>query len=87
MGAEDLERCFTLLLGCCATPHGAIPSYNMLLTRQHMVMVPRRSEYSGPVGINSVGFAGSFFVRSQEELDYVRTVGPMHILAQVGEPW
>lgn len=63
------------------------PSYNMLLTRRFLMLVPRRCEADGPVSCNSVAFAGSFFVRSVEEVEYVKSRGPMSILAAVGYPW
>lgn len=62
-------------------------SYNFLMTKDFMLIVPRRCEYDGSVGCNSVAFAGSFFVRSKEELDYVSTRGPMNILKTVGWEW
>jgi len=62
-------------------------SYNFLMTKDFMLLVPRRCEYDGPVGCNSVAFAGSFFVRSKEELDYVSTKGPMNVLKTVGWEW
>lgn len=62
-------------------------SYNFLMTKDFMLVVPRRCEYDGPVGCNSVAFAGSFFVRSKEELDYVSTRGPINVLKTVGWEW
>lgn len=67
---------------------GPVPlSYNLLLTRRFLLLVPRRRETVGPVSCNSVAFAGSFFVRSREELEFVKGVGPAHVLAEVGFPW
>ncbi|GAB4819124.1 hypothetical protein N2152v2_006170 [Parachlorella kessleri] len=62
-------------------------SYNMLLTRRFLLLVPRSAEADGPVSCNSVAFAGSFFVRSREELEYVKGRGPMAVLTAVGFPW
>ena len=62
-------------------------SYNMLLTRRFLLLAPRRAEADGPVSCNSVAFAGSFFVRSREEVEYVKGRGPLRILAGVGLPW
>ena len=61
--------------------------YNVILTNQHMLVVPRSREACGPVSVNSMGFAGSLFVRSQAELDYIKEQGPMRILSEVGLPW
>lgn len=72
-----------------AAPAGAGDpfSYNMLFTRRFLMLVPRAAEADGPVSCNSVAFAGSFFVRSREEVEYVRERGPMRVLAAVGLPW
>lgn len=64
-----------------------LPSYNLVATPGLAVLMPRRAESYGPVAVNSMGLAGSFFVRSREELELVRSVGPMHVLAGVGVPW
>lgn len=61
--------------------------YNVILTAEHMTLVPRLKERCGPVSVNSMGFAGSLFVRSQAELDYIKEQGPMRILSEVGLPW
>lgn len=52
-----------------------------------MMVVPRRAEADGPVSCNAVAFAGSIFVKSSEEQDYVRQQGPLCILAAVGFEW
>jgi ATP adenylyltransferase len=89
-----LERSFSGLLACFSSgreeddgAEGPQQSYNMILTAAFMMLVPRRTEFCGPVAVNSMGFAGSMLVRSQQELDYIRTEGPMRILAAVGLPW
>lgn len=63
------------------------PSFNVLLTRRHMALVPRSREAWGPVAVNSMGYAGSLLVRSREELDYIEAEGPLRILTEVGQPW
>ncbi|GFR46338.1 hypothetical protein Agub_g7909 [Astrephomene gubernaculifera] len=62
-------------------------SYNVLLTRSWMMLVPRRAERCGPLALNSLAFAGTILVRSEDELDFVRQSGPAWILSQVGVPW
>lgn len=75
------------VLGCAAnTP------YNLLATRQWMLLVPRRCEHWAPspgargISVNALGFAGSLLVRNQEQLRLVRQRGPMEILRQVAVP-
>ena len=86
-----LEDVFRHLRGACqpgddreGTRH---TPYNVVLTNEHMVVVPRSRETSGPVSVNSMGFAGSLFVRSQAELNYIKEQGPLRILSDVGLPW
>lgn len=62
-------------------------SYNLILTLRHMMLVPRSSESWGPVSLNAMGFAGSFFVRSMEELSHIQQAGGAKILSAVGLPW
>jgi ATP adenylyltransferase len=58
-----------------------------MMTRDWMLTVPRDASGLGPVSANAMGFAGSLFLRSQEELDYVANMDPMDILAGLGRPW
>ena len=58
-------------------------SYNLLATRDWMLLVPRSVEKYRSISINSLGFAGSLLVRDDEELGIVREVGPLEILRQV----
>jgi len=62
-------------------------SYNVILTSRFMMLVPRRKEMEGPCAVNSLGFAGTVLVRSEEELGFVRETGPLQLLAAVGQPW
>jgi len=57
--------------------------YNLLVTRDWMLIVPRASEFHGGISVNGLGFAGSLFVRTRELAELVRSVGPMRILTAV----
>jgi ATP adenylyltransferase len=59
--------------------------YNLLVTRDWMMLVRRSHEHFQSVSINALGFAGSLFVRNRGELDLVRRTGPMRILRAVCE--
>jgi len=59
-------------------------SFNTIFTREFIMVVPRRADAFGAVSCNSMAYAGSFFVRSAEELEFIREKGPMQILKQVG---
>jgi ATP adenylyltransferase len=57
--------------------------YNLLITRRWLLLVPRTAEFYRTISVNSLGFAGSLFVRTEEEMEWVRQAGPMRILQQV----
>ncbi|KAL4423467.1 hypothetical protein ABPG77_005419 [Micractinium sp. CCAP 211/92] len=96
---QYLEQVYCRLLASCkafvegktgvpaASPQDGTLSYNMVCTRDFMMLVPRRRESDGPVSCNSVAFAGSIFVRSVEEVQYVAQRGPLSILTSTGYEW
>lgn len=55
-------------------------SYNLLLTREYMMVIPRRAEFALSVGANAMGFAGSFFLGTQAEIDDLKMLGPSRVL-------
>jgi ATP adenylyltransferase len=57
--------------------------YNLLLTRRWMMIVPRIQESYTSISVNSLGFAGSLFVKDEEQLQLLRQIGPMTILEKV----
>ncbi|CAB3668528.1 ATP adenylyltransferase family protein [Trinickia soli] len=64
-------------------PHQSTP-YNLLMTPRWMLLVPRSAECAAGIPINSLGFAGSLFVRNAEQFDELRQIGPMTALCRVG---
>ena len=60
--------------------------YNLLVTREWMLLVPRSQPAFERVAINALAFAGAMFVRHAEQLEAVRALGPMAVLAQAGLP-
>ena len=84
---NQLISMYKSLLQKCS-PGGQPPgSYNLLLTRDHMVVVPRRKENIGSVAINALGFAGTILVNSKAGLEYIQEQGPVKILEAAGCPW
>lgn len=51
--------------------------YNLLATRRWMLLVPRSRETFESVSVNSLGFAGSMFVRDQAQMAVLKRAGPM----------
>lgn len=65
-------------------------AYNWLLTREFMMIVPRRQESTNDHGdgivlnINSLGFAGMVLAKTSEELELVKRRGVIEIAAETG---
>ncbi len=57
--------------------------YNLLITRNWMLLVPRSKEYFHSISVNALAFAGSLFVRNEEQMKAVSAAGPMKVLQQV----
>jgi sulfate adenylyltransferase (ADP) / ATP adenylyltransferase len=62
--------------------HQSAP-YNLLLTREWMLLVPRSHECFETISVNALGFAGSLFVRDAEQLKTIDNRGPMTVLRRV----
>ena len=62
----------------------ATGAYNLLVTRDWMMLVLRSQPSFEGIAINSLGFAGSLLVRNTLELEHLRTIGPMTVLKNVG---
>ena len=62
-----------------------IPScaYNLLLTRQWMLIVPRIKEKYQGISINSLGFAGSLLVKNKAQLNLIKQEKPLQILYNI----
>lgn len=63
--------------------HPPVPSYNLLVTRRWMWMVPRVREHWRGISINALGFAGSLLVRDDETFEALEAAGPMQVLSEV----
>ncbi|TVP56721.1 MAG: phosphorylase [Nodularia sp. (in: Bacteria)] len=61
-------------------------AYNLLATREWMLIVPRSHEDFDSISVNSLGFAGALLVRNQEQMQVIKEQGPMNILKNVAIP-
>ncbi|KAF9147168.1 bifunctional AP-4-A phosphorylase/ADP sulfurylase [Linnemannia schmuckeri] len=65
-------------------------AYNWILTREFMMMIPRRQESTNltkegiTLNINSLGFAGMVLAKTPEELELVKKRGVIEIVAETG---
>jgi sulfate adenylyltransferase (ADP) / ATP adenylyltransferase len=60
--------------------------YNLLVTRRWMLLVPRSGEQFASIPVNALGYAGSFFIWSDEQAEALLSHGPMTVLAAVALP-
>jgi len=60
--------------------------YNLLLTRRWMLAVPRSQESYRKIGVNSLGYAGWLLVKTREDLERLKQIGPLALLEKVGRP-
>lgn len=91
--AERTQAAYGLLLDAVGLApidldHAAQASapYNLLLSRDWMMIVPRSKACFESVSINALAFAGSLFVKDDNELARVMEHGPLAVLAEVGVP-
>ncbi|MCC5647289.1 phosphorylase [Nostoc sp. CHAB 5824] len=81
-GQATLEVYRTLLhaVGLDTRQSGA---YNLLATREWILIVPRSQEHFQSISVNSLGFAGALLVRNAAEMKILKAQGPMTILKSV----
>ncbi|MDZ7963166.1 MAG: phosphorylase [Aulosira sp. DedQUE10] len=58
-------------------------AYNLLSTREWMLIVPRSHEEFELISVNSLGFAGALLVRNQQQMQLLKDQGPINILKNV----
>ncbi|KAG0254585.1 bifunctional AP-4-A phosphorylase/ADP sulfurylase [Actinomortierella ambigua] len=59
-------------------------SYNWIMTREFMLIAPRRQEGYGPLNINSLGFAGMVLAKTADELKVVKRLGVVGTVSKTG---
>jgi ATP adenylyltransferase len=92
-GASSLLACYHSLLravgwsveATVGNPAASAP-YNLLVTRQWLLLVPRSEEYFEGISINALGFAGALLVKDAAQLAILRKQGPMSALQRVALP-
>jgi sulfate adenylyltransferase (ADP) / ATP adenylyltransferase len=60
-------------------------AYNLLATRQWMIVVPRSQESFASIAVNSLGFAGALLVRNPQQMQLLEEIGPMTLLEKVAQ--
>jgi ATP adenylyltransferase len=60
--------------------------YNLLMTREWLLLVPRTSAECEGIAVNALGFGGALLVRDEAELQRIRTIGPLTLLSRISLP-
>jgi sulfate adenylyltransferase (ADP) / ATP adenylyltransferase len=87
LSGGDYYDCYQkLLLSLGLDTVGPVQSgaYNLLCTREWMMIAPRLLPGWNGVEINALGFAGALLVRNDEQAERLKAMGPMTLLGQVG---
>ena len=83
-GASATLDCYHTLLSYLNLPVNSKPApYNLLATREWIMIVARSQERFQSISINSLGFAGALLVRNEEQLQLVKEISPLTILKNV----
>ena len=81
--AEETRRRYLQLLADVGRENDP-RAYNLLATRERMVVIPRSRDAWEPISVNALGYAGAFFVHDEKKLEKLRRLGPMRLLGEVG---
>ena len=71
-------------LGLWADANRQTGSYNLIATREWLMLAPRSQEAYRGIAVNALGFAGTLLVRNDDLLALLQEIGPMELLAEVG---
>lgn len=58
-------------------------AYNLLITREWLLIVPRSQEQFESISVNSLGFAGTLFVRNLQQFEQLKAISPLRLLSGV----
>lgn len=54
------------------------------MTKEWMMMTPRRKDSFGEIGVNSTGMVGLLLAKSQDEFEALKDLSPLKVLTEVG---
>ena len=58
------------------------PNYNLLITREWMMVIPRSQDRVSDISLNSLAYAGTLLVKDAAQLEQVKQMQPMTLLQQ-----
>lgn len=80
-----LEEC-KQTLGIKQTTRSTLCPHNMVLTKEWMIMIPRRSNDCNGIGANAAGMLGMPMMSDEKTYDIWMRNGPAKMLAELGVP-
>ncbi|NEO31509.1 MAG: phosphorylase [Symploca sp. SIO3C6] len=88
--AETLELYYALLHTVGLSGDGVGDSsqagaYNLLATREWILIVVRSQEEFNSISVNSLGFAGALLVKNEQQMRILKEYGPINILRSVAQ--
>jgi ATP adenylyltransferase len=93
IAARETARCYRQALTAIGLPPTGIAqtgAYNLLMTRDWLLVVPRSRESvdgdAGKISINALGFAGTLLAKNEAQRDWLRQRSPLDLLLQVSQP-
>lgn len=86
--ADESVRCCERLLKLLGMDFDSSPppAYNLLLTREWMLLVPREHECFQSISLNALAFAGALLVREEQQRRLLEEQGPMSALIHAAGP-
>jgi ATP adenylyltransferase len=91
--ASYLLNCYHTLLKVVGLLHKNTAShsrqegeYNLLSTKNWMLLVPRSQAEFESIPVNSLGFVGTLVVRSSQQMQFLKEQSPLEILKKVAVP-
>lgn len=67
------------------TPGQQTQPYNLLITRRWMMLIHRTQDSYERISVNSLGFAGALLVRDRPQLEFLKKLTPIQLLAAVAQ--
>lgn len=82
-----LENYQKLLMAINLSLHQEKPTvdYNLLVTREWMMIIERSQASYESIPVNSLGFAGTFLVKNQKQMEQLKELTPLRILHNVAK--
>ena len=60
---------------------GLLPAFNLLVSDGWLLVVPRSREHFEDISLSAVCFGGTLYIRHREQVEAVKRVGPLAVLA------